>query len=128
MSTDRDALVFGLFDRASRLPPGGRAAFVRAAAGAADVAAEVLRLLELDREWPDRPPDPDFTGTRVGNYALAEKVGEGGMGVVYRATQAGSDQTVAVKLIRPGLAVADVRARFDAERKTMGRLNDDPAL
>jgi HEAT repeat protein len=121
-------LVFDLFERALRLAPAERAAFVRGAAGAPDVASEVLRLIELDSEWPDRPQDPDYTGREVGNYTLREKIGEGGMGVVYRATQALSDQTVAVKLIRPGLALDGVRERFDAERRTMGRLNDDPAL
>jgi serine/threonine protein kinase len=37
----------------------------------------------------------------IGDYELREKIGEGGMGVVYRAHQRNADRTVAVKVIRP---------------------------
>ncbi len=43
---------------------------------------------------------------RFGRYVLQERIGDGGMGVIYRATQqgiAGFEKTVAVKLILPNL-------------------------
>lgn len=48
----------------------------------------------------------------VGSYTLEEKVGEGGMGVVYRARDAHGDE-VALKLLRSGEEPA--RRRFDRE-------------
>jgi len=46
-------------------------------------------------------------------YVLAQHLGTGGMGVVYRATQAGLERDVALKLVRPELASSlGVRERF----------------
>lgn len=56
----------------------------------------------------------------VGPYELGEKLGQGGMGSVFRATHAKSKEKVAVKII--AAQVADeprFRRRFDAEIKTL---------
>ena len=56
----------------------------------------------------------------VGPYELGEKLGQGGMGSVYRAVHAKSKEAVAVKII--AAQVADeprFRRRFDAEIKTL---------
>jgi WD40 repeat protein/tRNA A-37 threonylcarbamoyl transferase component Bud32 len=47
-------------------------------------------------------------GSVLGDYVLDEKLGEGGMGVVYKARQSGLNRIVALKMIRNG-AVADDR-------------------
>jgi non-specific serine/threonine protein kinase/serine/threonine-protein kinase len=65
---------------------------------------------------------------RIGDYEILEKLGDGGMGVVYRARQPeplGRD--VAIKLIRPGLETEQVVSRFDAERKVLALL-DHPGI
>jgi non-specific serine/threonine protein kinase/serine/threonine-protein kinase len=75
-----------------------------------------------------RPQDLDAVPERIGPYRLIEKVGEGGMGVVYRAEQDRPvHRTVAVKLLRPGGELAEWRARFDAERQALA-LMDHPGI
>jgi non-specific serine/threonine protein kinase/serine/threonine-protein kinase len=67
-------------------------------------------------------------GTTIGPYRLIEKIGEGGMGVVYRAEQKEPvRRTVAIKLIRGGLDTAQVVARFEAERQALA-LMDHPGI
>ncbi|MEM9491381.1 MAG: serine/threonine-protein kinase, partial [Myxococcota bacterium] len=57
-------------------------------------------------------------------YRLIAKLGEGGMGTVFRAEQISLKRTVALKLLRPDLSrdSAQVR-RFDAEAKLVAQLS-----
>jgi len=76
---------------------------------------------------PDRWIDEN-AGTRVGNYLLLEKLGEGGFGVVYLAEQElPIRRRVAVKLIRRGMDTRRVIARFEAERQALA-LMEHPAI
>lgn len=52
---------------------------------------------------------------RVGQYMLHEKLGQGGMGVVYRATHALLRRATAVKLLLPSRISAASSARFERE-------------
>lgn len=57
-------------------------------------------------------------GSVVGGYRIEEKVGEGGMAVVYRATQEDLGRPAALKIIKPDLAAdATFRARFERESR-----------
>ena len=59
-------------------------------------------------------------GTQIGPYRLLEKIGEGGLGVVYMAQQERPvRRRVAVKLIKPGMDSKEVIARFEAERQAL---------
>jgi serine/threonine protein kinase len=59
----------------------------------------------------------------IGDFAIEEVVGEGGMGMVYRARDAKLDRYVAIKVLHPALtASAESRMRFRAEAKAVGRL------
>jgi serine/threonine protein kinase len=66
------------------------------------------------------------TGEQIGPYRLVEKLGEGGMGAVYRAQQEKPiRRQVALKLIRPGLNNSRILARFDAERQALAMMEHD---
>lgn len=59
---------------------------------------------------------------RIGEFQILGILGEGGMGVVYRATQENPRREVAVKVMRPGSVSAARLRRFEHEKHAMGRL------
>jgi hypothetical protein len=59
---------------------------------------------------------------RLGQYTLEDKIGEGGMGAVYRARHAFLRRPTAVKLIRSGLATPAMLARFEREVQLTSQL------
>ncbi len=68
--------------------------------------------------------DPKI-GHRIGPYKIAEPIGHGGMGVVYRAFRADDQyqKQVAIKLIRTGQDSAFVVSRFRNERQILASLD-----
>jgi serine/threonine-protein kinase len=73
--------------------------------------------------------DDALLGALLGSFRVVERIGRGGMGVVYRGLREGTDfaQEVALKLIRRGFDFDDIRARFLRERRILARL-DHPHL
>ncbi len=101
----------------------------------AKIRQEVERLLAVDAKagsFMVEPPE-DLAGThdaenqdvhaidgQIGPYKIREKIGEGGMGVVYVAEQTEPVQRkVAIKVIKPGMDTKEVIARFEAERQAL---------
>jgi serine/threonine protein kinase/tetratricopeptide (TPR) repeat protein len=73
-------------------------------------------------------PDPDKPGAMIGPYKLLERIGQGGMGVVYVAEQTEPvRRRVALKVIKPGMDTKEVVARFEAERQALA-LMDHPNI
>ena len=63
-------------------------------------------------------------GTRLGAYEITAKLGEGGMGEVYRATDSNLGRQVAIKVLPEAFATdADRLARFEREARTLASLN-----
>jgi len=63
-------------------------------------------------------------GTTIGNFRFVEKIGEGGMGVVYRGIDTELDRQVAIKVLLPELASdTELVERFRAEAKAQANLN-----
>jgi serine/threonine protein kinase len=63
-------------------------------------------------------------GTRLGPYAVTARIGAGGMGEVYRATDTNLKRQVAIKVL-PASVAGDVErlARFQREAEVLAQLN-----
>lgn len=70
------------------------------------------------RLFEDAPPDALAPGTSLGPYRIEGKLGEGGMGEIYRATDTRLDRTVAIKVVRERF-----NARFQREGRAISSLN-----
>ncbi len=101
-------------------------------AAEAELAAALARVKELPRKPAaaearaagERPENA--TGENLGelrDYRLLEKIGEGGMGAVYKAMHTKLDKIVALKVL-PSRCIRDEQAigRFHREMKAVGRL------
>jgi Tol biopolymer transport system component len=66
----------------------------------------------------------DLIGRTLGHYRIVEKIGEGGMGEVYRAQDDRLDRDVAIKVLPEAVAEDEARlARFEREAKLLASLN-----
>ena len=66
----------------------------------------------------------DLIGQNIAHYRITAKLGEGGMGAVYRATDTKLDRQVAIKVLPPAVADdPDRLARFTREAKVLASLN-----
>jgi serine/threonine-protein kinase len=127
--------IESLFHEVAAVEGGERATRLAEVCGADhDLRLAVERLLVADAEpasaWLDdgaaaalRADDP-LLAQRFGPFRLIERIAEGGMGTVYRATRSDGDfeQEVAVKVLRLGLSTSAMRDRFARERQTLARL------
>jgi len=76
----------------------------------------------------DATPLSEGPGTIIGPYKLLEKIGEGGMAVVYMAQQTQPiKRRIALKIIKLGMDTKEVIARFEAERQALA-LMDHPNI
>ena len=65
-----------------------------------------------------------MVGRTIGHYEIIEKLGEGGMGAVYKARHIRLDRPVALKMLPSGsVANADRQRRFALEAKAASALN-----
>jgi serine/threonine protein kinase/tetratricopeptide (TPR) repeat protein len=132
-----------IFLAAIEAPPSDRAGLLdEATAGDAALRERIEALLEaydnpdgfLDHPVaqfgaaldlsPAEPPVAEPPGAVIGPYKLVERLGEGGMGVVYMADQqAPIRRRVALKIIKPGMDTREVIARFEAERQALALMD-----
>ena len=103
------------------IPLDDRAEFVRRARAVQPEASDFPAITpapsldEIGRE--------DLTGRAIRGYALAERIGMGGFGSVYRAVQPNVEREVAIKIILPAFANhPDFIRRFEAEAQLVARL------
>ncbi len=137
-----------LLDEAYELDAAARAALIATiSAEDADLGHELARLL-APMHMADTPPAiasnvlftsllndaftteglrdaPDNAGLAFGGWTLSEKIGQGGMGEVWRAVRSDGmfKGTAAIKLLRSDLPADKLAARFARERAVLARLN-----
>jgi serine/threonine protein kinase len=132
------AAVNEIFHQALDHPPDQREAFLdRACAGRPDLRAEVASLLTAHRSADAfiEQPAGDVTallreaeahppGSMVGPYRIGEVIGEGGMGIVYRAEDTRLGRTVALKAVAPRFTGDEARReRLRREARAAALLN-----
>ena len=142
MNQDELPRSYRLFDELIVLDPERRDAWIEdACAGDVELAADLRRLLRAHQRsagildigfgqlssvlglasYSQKTPQ---VGETVGPFRIVNVIGSGGMGVVYRAERedAAFSQTVALKLMRNGLARRDSENRFLLERRIQSQL------
>jgi tetratricopeptide (TPR) repeat protein len=118
-----------LFFAAAERTPETQAAFLERECGAdAELAASVRALLETERkqqhdsQWERSAWDASIL--RFGRYRVTNRIGIGGMGVVYAAVRDDSEfeKRVAIKAILPGLVTKAGAASLRRERQILAQL------
>jgi WD40 repeat protein len=146
---DRSGRLWDLFDQAADLPPAEQQALLGSAcADDPELRAAVERMLAKDARLgaakgpaflesplirtpvgspagaaPSHPAGEPPRPSHLGRYRLIRLLGEGGMGAVYEAEQDSPRRTVALKVVRPGLASGALLKRFRHESQILGRLH-----
>jgi tRNA A-37 threonylcarbamoyl transferase component Bud32 len=137
-------VAFAIVARAAIVPSSGKRTLLAGVAAAAIVTAGYAQ-----RGWRTVQPPPDFVliwtlafsfasaavsrsiyglqkqvqlAKQLGQYVLEDKLGEGGMGIVYRARHAMLRRDTAVKLLLPERAGSENLARFEREVRQTARL------
>jgi serine/threonine protein kinase len=133
---DEETIFYGALDIES---PAERTAFLKRACGTnKELLTRMEALLKvqstehsfLETVAPhlgialEQEPLSEGPGTVIGRYKLLEKIGEGGMAVVYMAEQTEPiRRKVALKIIKLGMDTKSVIARFEAERQALAMMD-----
>ena len=116
-----------LYHAARKQDPDERAALLECTDPAIRSRVERMLALDFDGQMPDRPA-PDLiapstetifrAGSQLGPYKIEALIGEGGMGIVYRAMDTRLGRVVAIKI-----AAARYSERFRKEARAISTLN-----
>src|SRR5213592_2834556 len=88
-----------------------------------------MTLCSVDAAVLRSPSDSLLGQTLAGKYLIAKLIKRGGMGAIYQGKHVLMDKTVAIKVLRPALAVDDdVVARFSREAKAASRISHPNAV
>ncbi|MBI4717139.1 MAG: tetratricopeptide repeat protein [Planctomycetes bacterium] len=130
----REREIEALYHRVLDTPPEQRPELLmRACPGDEALRREVASLVQhyeaasgtfLDRPAHDlaREVATAPLPARIGRYRILDRMGEGGMGIVYRAEQENPRREVALKVMRQNLRGGDALRRFELEAAILGRL------
>jgi eukaryotic-like serine/threonine-protein kinase len=137
-SAERWRRIEELCDSALDREPNQRRAFLLTACGGDDALLQDIEGLLLHTSAADRflaepavdliadaliRESPSFVGQSIGHYMVGERLGAGGMGVVYRADDTKLHRSVALKFLPPDLTRnADAKRRFVLEAQAASAL------
>ena len=137
MDPERWEQVARIYDGAAEQPPAERGAYLDEACRGDDALRHEVESLLGQEGTPvliDRPalesardllqPDaPLASGTRLGPYEIADLIGSGGMGRVYRATDTRLNRRVAIKVLSGAIGPdPEARERFLREGRAIAAL------
>ena len=121
------------FARASELEGEARRWYLdETFAGDPEGRAQLEQLLAADEQASSflRPGGPGVEGgagalhpREIGPYRILGVLGQGGMGIVYRAQQQQPQREVALKVLRSTLVDPSILRRFEHEAEVLGRLS-----
>jgi eukaryotic-like serine/threonine-protein kinase len=134
--SDRICQAEELFYEALEQRAQDRTAFLGRACGADDelrrtveqlleadgIAQDFLESPLLNNEMEEGSTRDRLVGTRIGIYRIKRRIAAGGMGVVYEAEQEEPRRTVAVKVLREGIASGSMLRRFVHEAQILSRM------
>ena len=136
---DHAARLRDLIEHALALPPTERAAYLDSTCNNdVSLRAEVRELLgkisdpksatalavgALLRILKPEQRDPFKPGSLISHYEIIGKIGEGGMGAVYKAVDIKLGRPVAMKVISGAIASSEDKQRFAREAKAASALN-----
>ena len=133
MTPSRWARIKEVFSAALEMPEAERGAYLETACGGdEELRREVERMLvdSAGESLPDPAADLLATaadlapGEMLAQYRIESKLGEGGMGAVYRAYDTRLHRQVALKVLPPGqLADPDHKQRLLREARAASALN-----
>jgi len=127
MTVDRWTRLEELFHAALALPAAEREVFLERACGDDYVLrSQVGSLIASHEQGGELPGSPfaSLSGRKLAQYVVGERVGHGGMGVVYKAYDTRLQRTVALKALPPGLLFDENRKlRFMREARAASALN-----
>jgi len=118
VTDERWQLTYAIYEAAAALVEPARHQYVHSAAPDAEIAGKVLAMLDEmktaaeSNAFPEPAGSTDasaappslFPGSHLGPYEILDCIGQGGMGVVYRARDPRLDRQVAIKLLSPDMA------------------------
>ena len=133
MDAERWQQIERLYHAAQAWDLGQRATLLtQACGGDEDLRKEVESLLSAEQQpsgvldqslWVRGRPSALTPGTELGPYRIVGVLGEGGMGVVYRALDTKLKRPVAVKFLSDSVADPAARRRFQREAQMASSLN-----
>lgn len=119
-----------LYNTASELAGQERRKFLdEACAGRPALRRQLEEMLSTDTEFLSESLLTQAlraeTVTQIGRWRVKEQIGEGGLGLVYRAETSNDGVTIeaAVKILRPGFDSGLFRGRFQQERQILANLS-----